>query len=324
MGTVMTDSVQPICLEVPACQALIDALQPLLASSTVLTLVLLVGVIPDGAASDAPSTARASMDIVEEALIACLRRSDLILRCGERSCAALLLGADAEGAWHAFNRFRSALGKWSALAIPLQASIVSAPDQAADVQSLLALAARPCLRLLPDSDGAEGAMPRLEAIEPVAPLPRESALQEQRGKAPQQEKPRKRPTRPELARLSQRHLLHTGGLAQRPETLARARARALGIPYLPPPQRIPSSVRDLLPPDIMRQLQCLPIGRDRNALTVALADPTDRKVLRRLEQLTGLTIFPVMTDPDALKELAQPTRPRGVGQPISAQPTGGD
>jgi hypothetical protein len=91
-----------------------------------------------------------------------------------------------------------------------------------------------------------------------------------------------------------------------PEMFARARARALGVPYIAPPHHIPGSVRNLLPAEVMRQLQCLPIGRDRSGLTVALADPTDRGALERLKQLTGLTIFPVMTDPDALESLAKP------------------
>jgi hypothetical protein len=103
---------------------------------------------------------------------------------------------------------------------------------------------------------------------------------------------------------------------------ARARARALGVPYLSPPQHIPSSVRNLLPLEVMRQFQCLPIGRDRNSLTVALADPTDRGALHRLEEITGLTIFPVMTDPEALEALARPVRSRRSSQ-MSAQSSNG-
>jgi len=325
VGTVVTDSVQPIRLEAPTCQALTDVLQPLLASAPLLTLALLVAVAPDHAAADALSTVKLSMDTVEEALIACLRQSDLILRCGEGSCVAVLLGADVEGALYALHRFRSRLGKWMELAVPLQVGVASAPEQATDTQSLLALATRPRLRLLPAADAEEGRMPRLEEIEPEALgglLPSGGMFQKKRGKAPQQAPGGSMPAAPALARPSPRPLLRSSSLARSPETLALARARALGIPYLAPPQRIPSSVRNLVPPDVMRQLQCLPIGRERNALTVALADPTDRRVLRRLEQITGLTIFPVMTDPDVLEELAKPTRPRRASQAISAQSSG--
>ncbi len=91
---------------------------------------------------------------------------------------------------------------------------------------------------------------------------------------------------------------------------ARARARALGVPYLSPPQHIPMSVRRLVPPEVMQQYRCLPVGRNRKALTVALADPTDTGALLCLEQVTGLTIFPVMTDPEALEHLTRFPRPR--------------
>lgn len=319
MGTEMADSVQPLSLESGPYHALLDTLQPLLATGPTLTLLILTGEAPAGSAVQACSTMKTCMDDVEQLLLACFRRSDRIVRCGEGSCAAILLGAQVDGALCAVQRFQRMLGSWKGLAVSLRVGLAAAPEQATESHALLALALEPCLHIFPTTGAVTGALPRTDEParnEPslLRPLPQGRATRRRASKAaPRLEPALAVPSAAEPLPGS-RWMLRSEEPAEPPDALARARARALGIPYIAPPPRIPSSVRDLLSLEVMRQLQCLPIGRDRNALTVALADPTDSGTLHRLEQLTGLTIFPVMTDPDALEALAQPVGSRRASQ----------
>lgn len=79
-------------------------------------------------------------------------------------------------------------------------------------------------------------------------------------------------------------------------------ARKLGIPYLTfLPRKLPARVQRLVDPKLAQELHCYPLGRERNTLTVAMLDPQDRSALDRLQQETGLQIFPVLTHPQALQ-----------------------
>ncbi len=81
-----------------------------------------------------------------------------------------------------------------------------------------------------------------------------------------------------------------------------ALARRLGLPYLSPlPRRVPQSVLQLVDPRLAQELRCLPVGRERNMLTVAVADPDHLPALERLQRETGLHIFPVLTPPQELQ-----------------------
>lgn len=73
-------------------------------------------------------------------------------------------------------------------------------------------------------------------------------------------------------------------------------ARTLGIPYLSLlPRKLPTQVQRLVDPKLAQELHCYPLGRNKDVLTVAIANPQDRPALTRLEQATGLHIFPVLT-----------------------------
>ncbi len=81
-----------------------------------------------------------------------------------------------------------------------------------------------------------------------------------------------------------------------------ALARKLGIPYLSLlPKRPPQRIQQLVTPKLAQELRCYPIGRERNTLTVAMLDPQDTSALQRLQQATGLRIFPVLTHAEALQ-----------------------
>jgi|SRR5579884_1092190 len=79
-------------------------------------------------------------------------------------------------------------------------------------------------------------------------------------------------------------------------------ARKLGIPYLSLlPRKTPKRVQQLVNPRLALELRCYPLGRERNMLTVAMVNPQDRSALDRLQRETGLSIFPVLTNPSALQ-----------------------
>jgi hypothetical protein len=304
-------------LETGPYQALTDTLQVLLATRPTLALVMLVGEAPDGASAEALRTVKTSVDDVEQLLLACFRRSDKVVRCGDAGCAAILMDAEVEGALRAVHRFQRMLGCWPPLAVALRVGVAAAPGQADESRALLTQALQPRFRILPAQGAEQETLPKMDELVPSKPAllseaPKVSAAQERASKTTTNHLRQMLATATAAALSSESgHRLLSGTGATPPvETLTKARARALGVPYIAPPQRIPSSVRNLLPAEVMHQLHCLPIGRDRRGLTVALADPTDRGVLQRLEQMTGLTIFPVMTDPDALEALAPPVRAR--------------
>ncbi|HLW00765.1 MAG TPA: hypothetical protein VKT82_19055 [Ktedonobacterales bacterium] len=330
MDTKVTDAVLPVSVEAGFYGELAETLQVLLAKGPVLTLALFVGEASGGAATDARRALKADMDDVAQLLLACFRRSDSIVRCGEASCAAILMNAEEDGALRAVLRFQRMLACCKPLAISLRVGIAASPAQAQEGQALLALALKPYLYILPASGEAQGMRPGMDTFAESKPA---LALSSSRGGAHEKVGKTGAHLKQVLA-LSPAttfssepglRLLGGGVPAQPGETTTRARARALGVPYIAPPQHIPNSVLGLLSAEVMRQLHCLPLGRDRNALTVALADPTDRGTVQRLEQLTGLTIFPVMTDPDALEALARPVRARRASRVTtsSAGPSGG-
>lgn len=79
-------------------------------------------------------------------------------------------------------------------------------------------------------------------------------------------------------------------------------ARQMGIPYLSLlPRKVPEQVQQLVNAQLAQELRCYPLGRDKDVLTVALADPQNRAILMRLEDETGLHIFPVLTHPGELQ-----------------------
>jgi hypothetical protein len=81
-----------------------------------------------------------------------------------------------------------------------------------------------------------------------------------------------------------------------------ALARKLGIPYLELlPRKLPREVRQLVRPELALELHCYPLGRERDTLTVAIADPQDSQMFDRLRKETGLRIFPVLARPQELQ-----------------------
>lgn len=107
---------------------------------------------------------------------------------------------------------------------------------------------------------------------------------------------------PEKSRRATKQALHEkpseGSLDEELQTLA----RKLGIPYLTLlPRRLPTHLQRLVHPQLAQELRCYPVGRERDTLTVAMLDPQDSGALSRLQEETGLHIFPVLANPQALE-----------------------
>ncbi len=75
------------------------------------------------------------------------------------------------------------------------------------------------------------------------------------------------------------------------------------IPFMQLPSQIPGRLKHIIPYHLALAIGCVPVGRDHNRLTIAMADPTNMDALAQLEKVTGLTIFAVSCETEALKEL---------------------
>jgi hypothetical protein len=79
-------------------------------------------------------------------------------------------------------------------------------------------------------------------------------------------------------------------------------AQSLGIPYISIfPHHISTRLKRLITPALAQELQCYPLGRERNVLTVAMVDPCDQRAVTRLQHVTGLRIFPVLADANEMR-----------------------
>jgi hypothetical protein len=54
---------------------------------------------------------------------------------------------------------------------------------------------------------------------------------------------------------------------------------------------------------MVRRYQCVAIGKAGGVITVAITDPAHAQMLRKLEELTGYSFFPVLVDAKRLKLL---------------------
>lgn len=76
-----------------------------------------------------------------------------------------------------------------------------------------------------------------------------------------------------------------------------------GIPFMQLPTKLPARLKHLIPYHLARELRCVPVGRDHNRLTVAMAQVVDVSALDLLKETTGMAIYPVACEIDALDTL---------------------
>jgi GGDEF domain-containing protein len=75
------------------------------------------------------------------------------------------------------------------------------------------------------------------------------------------------------------------------------------VPYLQLPNMLSTRLKSLISYDIASRFRCVPVGRDHQRLTIAMADPTDTETIQKLHEATHMTIFPVSCDSKALDQL---------------------
>ena len=75
------------------------------------------------------------------------------------------------------------------------------------------------------------------------------------------------------------------------------------VPFLRLPTTLSKRLKSLLSHSVATRFHCVPVGRDHNSLTLAMADPTDTSAISALHKSTGMSIFPVSCDTDALNAL---------------------
>jgi hypothetical protein len=77
------------------------------------------------------------------------------------------------------------------------------------------------------------------------------------------------------------------------------------IPFMQLPKELPKRLKQLIPYKLAYDLRCAPVGREHHCLTIAMADPSDSKALCHLAEVTGMTIFPVSCEEEALNALLE-------------------
>jgi hypothetical protein len=75
------------------------------------------------------------------------------------------------------------------------------------------------------------------------------------------------------------------------------------VPFMKLPAALPKRLQQLVPYQIALQLRCVPVGREQRCITVAMAEPLDREKTRRLQEITGMNIFPVACHEEELAAL---------------------
>jgi hypothetical protein len=99
------------------------------------------------------------------------------------------------------------------------------------------------------------------------------------------------------------HLWDTQSLLNREDESTQDKKGLPGIPFMSLPQTVPQRLKHFIPYPLALEMRCVPVGRDAHCLTVAMVDPTNVENIVRLQNATGMTIFPVSCDLEELYTL---------------------
>jgi hypothetical protein len=75
------------------------------------------------------------------------------------------------------------------------------------------------------------------------------------------------------------------------------------VPYMELPHVLSKRLTQLIPYQTACELQCAPVGWEDRCLTVAMREPSNDEAITRLQEVTGLTIFPVACEENELNDL---------------------
>ena len=99
------------------------------------------------------------------------------------------------------------------------------------------------------------------------------------------------------------HIVEPQGTKKSAHAPARMRTKGGRVPFMRLPEQLPERLRHIIPHPLACELRCAPVGRSHSNLTVAMANPGDAQALDRLKEMTGMAIFPVACEEDALDQL---------------------
>ena len=111
-----------------------------------------------------------------------------------------------------------------------------------------------------------------------------------------------------LAGKQKRNVASTAQMVQAQVTNEQKKAEVMAgkvhnVPFMQLPAHLSQRLKHYIPYTLAFELRCAPVGRDHQYLTVAMANPADERAISLLKETTGMTIFPVSCDEDALNEL---------------------
>lgn len=98
------------------------------------------------------------------------------------------------------------------------------------------------------------------------------------------------------------NLVHLGYIDE--ETLASFLSKQFNTPTLSPKSiKIEEDLFKLIPDEIMKSNFIIPISKIENSLTIAMSDPSDKKIIKYLEQITQLNITSVVSPQSSIKKI---------------------
>lgn len=103
------------------------------------------------------------------------------------------------------------------------------------------------------------------------------------------------------------------------EEVALALTAQYGFPYLPLENyEIDDGVMKLIPEQVARQYCLIPVDRVGNALTVAMADPSNLQAVEDIELMTSCVVQAFVSTPSDIQKALERCYKNGTGRPSGA------
>ena len=102
------------------------------------------------------------------------------------------------------------------------------------------------------------------------------------------------------------------------EGLTRAKAEVIGIPYFQPDiNPISPEVLSYFPEEVAKRFTVVPIGRDKEVLSVAMVDPLDLQVFEFIEKKSGMTVKPYLSTAKSINKAIAEQYARGLSTEVT-------
>ena len=102
------------------------------------------------------------------------------------------------------------------------------------------------------------------------------------------------------------------------EGLTRAKAEVIGLPYFQPDiNPISPEVLSYFPEEVAKRFTVVPIGRDKEVLSVAMVDPLDLQVFEFIEKKSGMTVKPYLSTAKSINKAIAEQYARGLSTEVT-------